>query len=75
MNTVKIEYAVRRDVNYDKAFKPLVFVDGKAIYTTMRCKKTMRGALTAAKKYANELAVSNYPSLYNEITITERELR
>jgi len=70
---INIEYAARQDHHYDKAFKPLVFLNGKAIYTTTRCKKTMRGALNCAKRIANEVS-KQYPKQYNEVVITQRTL-
>ncbi len=68
---IAIEYTARKDNNYDKAFKPSVYVNGKWIYTISRCKKTMRGALNAAKRLAEEHAIG-YPSQYNEITVTQK---
>ncbi len=56
MKTITIEYSAKQDTRYNKAFKPNVWVDGKWIYTISRCKKTMRGALNAAKKLAEEHA-------------------
>lgn len=71
MATIKIEYAAKQDFNFDKAFKPSVFVNGKWVYTISRCKKTMRGALNAAKKLAEEYS-THYSSQYNNITISQK---
>jgi len=68
---VKIEFTAKQDKNYDKAFKPLIFANGKWVYTTARCRKTMNGALNYAKKLAEQHA-KNYPSLYTDITIVRK---
>jgi hypothetical protein len=68
---IKIEYTARKDERYDKAFKPILFVNGKWHYTTARCKKTMRGALNSAKRMA-EQCENDYPAQYNNVTITQR---
>lgn len=73
MATIKIEYSAYQDFNYDKAFKPTVYVNGKWIYSISRCKKTMRGALTQAKRLAEQHAL-NYSDKYNDITVSRKEL-
>ena len=58
---ITIEYSAHQDRNYDKAFKPDVYINGKWIYTISRCKKTMRGAINNAKILAEDCA-KNYPN-------------
>lgn len=70
---ITIEYSAHQDFDFDKAFKPDVYVNGKWIYTISRCKKTMRGALNNAKKLANDYA-SNYPNnAYCKVVVKEKE--
>ena len=68
MTKIKIEYTAYQDKNFNKAFKPSVFVNGKWVYTISRCKKTMHGALDSAKKLAEEYA-THYSSQNNDIVI------
>lgn len=70
---ITVEYNAHRDFNFDKAFKPDVYVNGKWIYTISRCKKTMRGALNQAKRLAEGYA-TNYPNnTYCKVIVRQRE--
>jgi hypothetical protein len=72
---ITIEYSAHQDFNFEKAFKPDVYVNGKWIYTISRCKKTMRGALNNAKRLAEGYA-KNYPNnAYCKAVIQQRDVK
>jgi hypothetical protein len=64
-----IEYSASKSLS--GGFKPSVYVNGKWCYSITRNAKTMRGALSKARRLAED-AATQFPSQYNNITIKQR---
>lgn len=52
-------------------FKPSIYINGKWCYSIVRNAKTMSGAMSKAKRLAEDAAMQ-FPSQYNDVTIKER---
>ncbi len=66
----KIEYAAHKSAT--GGYKPAVYVNGKPMYILERNKKTERGALSAARRVAEETAqMWKAASGSNQVTVSK----
>ena len=65
-----IEYSASKSLL--GGFKPSIYINGKWCYSIVRNAKTERGAISKAKRLAED-AAKQFPSLYNNVTIRAKE--
>lgn len=65
-----IEYSASKSLL--GGFKPSIYINGKWCYSIVRNAKTMRGAMSKAKRLAED-AAKQFPSQYNNINIREKQ--